>query len=128
MRVFEDRGDIRTNIFVSKLVRETDSLRLMLDGLAIDNGHLEVLYNRAVNGVTLCGPLRQPLSLAAGIYRVDLRNLRLCICQHGARREPSNRAAFLWAWCRPEPGSVYPTCNRNVLVACNEVTEDCTSE
>jgi hypothetical protein len=33
---------------------ETHSLRLMLDGFAIDDSRPELLKNRLVNGVTLC--------------------------------------------------------------------------
>lgn len=40
---------IRTDIFVTEFVREADSLRLMLDGLAIDDGNLEVLCNGAMD-------------------------------------------------------------------------------
>jgi hypothetical protein len=96
IRISEDGRNPRTDIFISQLVRETDSLWLMLDGLAIDNGHLEMLYNRAVDGVTLRFAASAS-SLVPGTYRVNLRSPRLCICPHEARREPSSRAAFLWA-------------------------------
>jgi hypothetical protein len=34
-------------------MRETDSLRLVFDGAAIDDGNLELFFDRPVNGVTL---------------------------------------------------------------------------
>lgn len=45
-----DDGD---NIFISQLVREANSLWLMLDGLSINNGHTEIVHDGLVNGVTL---------------------------------------------------------------------------
>lgn len=46
-------GCFRTNVFISKLVCETDSLGLVLDGAAIHDGMLELIFDSSVNGVTL---------------------------------------------------------------------------
>lgn len=42
-----------TNVFVGELVRQTDSLRLVLDGFAVDDGRLELLCDAPVDGVAL---------------------------------------------------------------------------
>lgn len=42
-----------TDVFVRKLVGEADSLRLVLDRLAIDDGALELLDDGPMDGVTL---------------------------------------------------------------------------
>lgn len=42
-----------TNIFVGQFVRQSYALRLVLDRVAIDNGHPEELHNRLVYGVAL---------------------------------------------------------------------------
>jgi hypothetical protein len=44
---------VRTDILVSQLVGETNTLRLVLDGFAIDDGLLKLLGNCAMNGVAL---------------------------------------------------------------------------
>ncbi len=43
----------RTNVFVRQLVGEADSLRLVLDGLAVDHGRLELLRDTPMDGITL---------------------------------------------------------------------------
>jgi hypothetical protein len=45
---------VRTDIFIRKLVRETNPLRLMLDRFAVHNGVLELLDDRLVDRITLC--------------------------------------------------------------------------
>ena len=42
-----------TNVFVGELVCETDSLRLVLDGLAVDDGALELLNDGPMDGIAL---------------------------------------------------------------------------
>ena len=42
-----------TNVLVGELVGETDSLRLVLDRLAIDDGALELLDDGPMDGVAL---------------------------------------------------------------------------
>lgn len=49
-----DDGD---NIFISQLVAQTDALRLMLDGLAVNDCIAEVVDDGFVDGVTLLGAL-----------------------------------------------------------------------
>jgi len=44
---------VRTDILVSQFVRETNTLRLVLDGLAIDDGLLKLLGDCTMNGVAL---------------------------------------------------------------------------
>lgn len=41
------------DILIGELVRETDSLRLMSDGLAVDNSDLELFNDSLVDSVTL---------------------------------------------------------------------------
>jgi hypothetical protein len=43
----------RTDVLVLQLVRQSDSLGLMLNRLAVHNGRLELLDNGLVDGVTL---------------------------------------------------------------------------
>lgn len=43
----------RTDIFIRKLVREPDSLRLVFDRAAVDNRMLELVLDRSMNVVTL---------------------------------------------------------------------------
>jgi hypothetical protein len=47
------RGRFRTNVLISKLVGETNSLRLVFDRAAIHNGVFKLIFDSAVNGVTL---------------------------------------------------------------------------
>lgn len=42
-----------TNVFICELVRKAHPLRLVLHGLSIHDGMLELLNNRLVNGVAL---------------------------------------------------------------------------
>lgn len=42
-----------TDILVLQFVSQSDSLRLMLDGFAVDNGSLEHFNNTSVNGIAL---------------------------------------------------------------------------
>lgn len=72
----------RTNILVGKLVRETDTLGLMLDGAAVHDGVLELIFDCAVNGVTL----RNISEHSPNHEYVSLRSLPLCIRWHGAQR------------------------------------------
>lgn len=46
-------GPEHTNIFVCKLVSETDPLRLVLDRLAVDDGRLELLGDTSMDGIAL---------------------------------------------------------------------------
>jgi hypothetical protein len=43
----------RTDIFVRQLVGKPDSLRLVLDGLAVDDGRLELLRDTPMDGIAL---------------------------------------------------------------------------
>jgi hypothetical protein len=52
-RHVDERGKKHTNIFVCQLVRETDSLRLVLDRLAVHDGRLELLSDAPMNGIAL---------------------------------------------------------------------------
>ncbi len=42
-----------TNVFVGELVRKSDSLRLMLDGFAVDDRRLELLCDTPMDGIAL---------------------------------------------------------------------------
>lgn len=52
-----------TNILIAQLVSETDTLRLVLDRLAIDDGCLKLLNDTAMDSVTLRALLVQWVSL-----------------------------------------------------------------
>ena len=53
--IFQGVGDVRvrTNVFIGKLVRETDALRLVLDRAPVHNSLLELLLDRFVDRNTL---------------------------------------------------------------------------
>ena len=42
-----------TDVFICKLMRESDSLRLVLDRLAVHDCKFELLHNSLVDGITL---------------------------------------------------------------------------
>lgn len=44
---------VRTDVLVREFVGQPDPLRLVLDGLAVNNGSLELLDNAAVDGIAL---------------------------------------------------------------------------
>jgi hypothetical protein len=46
-------GDVRTNVFVSKLVSKAHTLRLVLDRFAVNDGVLKVLHDRLMDRITL---------------------------------------------------------------------------
>ena len=46
--------EVRTNVFVGKLVSESHTLRLMLDRFAVNDGVLELLNDRFVDRIALC--------------------------------------------------------------------------
>lgn len=48
-----------TDVFVSEFVSESNTLRLMLDGLPVHDGMLELFYYRLVDGIALRTPFGQ---------------------------------------------------------------------
>jgi hypothetical protein len=66
-------GGSLTNVLVGQLVTEPDALRLVLYGLAIDDGALELLDNAPMDGVALLAVLFQSAGLAPEWLRHALR-------------------------------------------------------
>lgn len=46
--------DDGNDIFIGQLVAETDTLRLMFDGLSVHDSNLELIHDSLVDSVTLC--------------------------------------------------------------------------
>lgn len=49
-------------------MRETDSLRLVFDGAAINDGNLELILDRPVNGITLCTRISNGSQCLVGVW------------------------------------------------------------
>lgn len=67
------RSDIAvplTDVFVRKLMRQADTLGLMLDRFAVHDGVLELLHNGFVDGVTLDPGQLVFLCVIYGTYEV----------------------------------------------------------
>ncbi len=76
-----------TDVFVSQLMRETNTLGLMLDRLTIHDGMFELFYNRFVDCVALTRtnqqvifPFQNPISVT---YKI-LNGTRILSQYHGS--------------------------------------------
>jgi hypothetical protein len=92
--------EVLTDVFVGQFVSETDSLRVVFNRFAIDDGDPELFHDRLVNGITLQGSQfsRKP---SDQVGRSCVQSLQLCKHLPVAPQVCCNLAFSLSAWCIP---------------------------